>query len=63
MVQTFGAKINRKIIFDRRVEGVTHRSMVNEVIRTILSLVIFFYENVLSSQKRKSNQNQLTKQK
>ena len=63
MVQTFGAKINRKIIFDRWVEGVTHRSMVNEVIRTILSLVIFFYENVLSSQKRKSNQNQLTKQK
>ena len=35
-------------------------SIVNEVIRTISSQFIFFYEN---AQIRKSNQNQLTKQK
>ena len=35
-------------------------SIVNEVIRTIS---IFFYEKILSAQKRKSSKNQLTKQK
>ena len=40
-------------------------SIVNEIIRAILALFIisFFYENVLSAQKRKSRKNQLTKQK
>ena len=36
-------------------------NIVNEVIRTISSQLIFFYEKVLNAQKRKSNQNQLTK--
>ena len=36
---------------------------VFEVIRTILGLFIFFYKKILSGQKRKSNHNQLTKQK
>ena len=36
-------------------------SRVNEVIRKISSLFIFFYEKILSAQKRKSSQNQLTK--
>ena len=38
-------------------------SSIFEVIRTILSLFIFFLEKILSAQKRKSNQNQPTKQK
>ena len=38
-------------------------SGIFEVIRTILSLFIFFLEKILSAQKRKSNQNQPTKQK
>ena len=42
-------------------------SIVNKVIRTISSLFIlfylFFYEKILNAQKRKSNQNQPTKQK
>ena len=43
--------------------GVHVSSIVNEVIRTILSLFIFFYRKILSAQKLKSNQNQQTKQK
>ena len=35
-------------------------SIVNEIIKTIS---IFFYENILNVQKRKSSQNQPTKQK
>ena len=43
------------------VIGVYISNIVNEVIRTISSQLIFFYEKVLNVQKRKSNQNQLTK--
>ena len=43
--------------------GVLVSSTVNEVIGTISSLFSFFYERILNAQKRKSNQNQLTKQK
>ena len=45
------------------MRGVHISSRVNEVIRIILSLFMFFYEKVLNAQKRKSNQNQQTKQK
>ena len=46
------------------VEGVHFSSRVNEVIRTILGLFIyFFYKKILSAQKCKSSQNQTTKQK
>ena len=44
----------------RWLTGVHISTSANEFIRTILSL---FYENILNAQKRKSNQNQLTKQK
>ena len=44
----------------RWLTGAHISSIANEFIRTILSL---FYEKILNAQKRKSNQNQLTKQK
>ena len=44
----------------RWLTGVHISTIANEFIRTILSL---FYEKILNAQKRKSNQNQLTKQK
>ena len=43
------------------VIGVYISNIVNEVIRTISSQLIFFCEKVLNVQKRKSNQNRLTK--
>ena len=43
--------------------GVHVSSIVNEVIRKIPSFFIFFYENILSAQKRVISKIQLTKQK
>ena len=46
-----------------RTASFVESSIVNEVIVTILDLFIFYYEKILNAQKRKSNQNQPTKQK
>ena len=46
------------------MRGVHISGRVNEIVRIILSLFMFFYEKVYeNAQKRKSNQNQQTKQK
>ena len=49
------------IKFNRQFNDVS--SIVYEVIRTISSLFIFFYEKILSAQKHVTSKNQLTKQK
>ena len=50
-------------IINSTYKNVIVSSIVNEVIRTILDLLNFFYEKILNSQKHKSNQNKLVKQK
>ena len=50
------AKINVKKFSIGGLIGVQVSSTVNEVIRTILRLLFFFYGNILNAQKRKSSQ-------